>query len=252
MRATEITRETPPGHFNALFLKDIRPLDTPDFLDVLRQAHSQQAFVFWNHQGWQGEEKGRWLDVHRTIYDNQWLHGMEVANGDDYYPSAHKWCLEKNLTMLGNTNLHDPDLRLENTSKDHRTMTLVLAKERTLGGLKEALQAGRTVVWFQDRLIGREELLRPFFDACIQIGKPTVATKKSRTIEVRNACQADIILEQKGQAQPIPILLPARSTVLMSVSATDESKPVNVEYTAKNFLIAPGQNLAVRIHIPSP
>jgi hypothetical protein len=66
-RATEITRETPPGHFNAIFLDDVNPLDTPDFVEAVKQANQQGAFVFWNHQGWKGEEKGRWLEVHTTL-----------------------------------------------------------------------------------------------------------------------------------------------------------------------------------------
>ncbi|MCX6907777.1 MAG: hypothetical protein NTY01_07015, partial [Verrucomicrobia bacterium] len=63
IRAAELTRDTPPGHFNAIFLNDIKPLDTPEFLDAVKEANQQGAFVFWNHQGWKGEEKGRWLDV---------------------------------------------------------------------------------------------------------------------------------------------------------------------------------------------
>jgi hypothetical protein len=57
--AAEITRDTPPGHFNAIFLKDVNPLDTKDFLACIEQANKQKAFVFWNHQGWKGEEKGK-------------------------------------------------------------------------------------------------------------------------------------------------------------------------------------------------
>ena len=72
-RGAEITRDTPPGHFNVIFLNDINPLDTKDFLEVIKQANKQGAFVFWNHQEWKGPEKGRWLDVHTTMYENKWL-----------------------------------------------------------------------------------------------------------------------------------------------------------------------------------
>ena len=249
IRAAEITRDTPPGHFNALFLNDIKPLDTPEFLDAIKQANQQGAFVFWNHQGWKGEEKGQWLDVHTTMFQNKWFQGMEVANGDEYYPSAHKWCLEKNLTMMGDSDIHDPDLRQESSSKDHRTMTLVFAKDRTIAGVKEALLAGRTIVWFKDQLIGRKELLRPFFDACIQVSKPTVRSKTSMSVEVRNNCQADVVLEPTGQ--PRPIVLPAMSTVLLKVPVTDAVKPVALKYTAKNFLIAPEKGLPVTLKIPT-
>ena len=255
IRAAEITRDTPPGHFNALFLKDVKPLDTPEFLDAIKQANDQDAFVFWNHQGWKGEVKGEWQEVHQTMFDKKWFQGMEIANGDEYYPSAHKWCLEKNLTMLGNTDIHEPDLRKESSSRDHRTMTLVLAKERTLDGIKKALLAGRTIVWFGEQLIGREELLRPFFNACVTVGKPTVRSKTSLFVEVRNNCQADICLESTdrlaaGQLPPRPIVLPANSIVLLRAPVTDPAKPVRMEYTAKNFLIGPGKPMTVTLEVP--
>jgi 3',5'-nucleoside bisphosphate phosphatase len=251
VRGAEITRSTPPGHFNALFLHDVAPLDTPDFLDAVKQANQQGAFVFWNHQGWQGKEKGRWLDVHTTIYDNHWLQGMEVANGDEYYPQAHQWCLDKKLTMLGNSDIHDPDLRRESSSQDHRTMTLVFAKERSIPSLKEALEAGRTIVWCKDRLIGREELLSPFFAACIQIGKPFARSKTSLSVEVRNNCQADICLEPTGKGSHRPVVVPSGCTVLVKVPVTDAAAGA-FNYTVKNFVIAPNRSLAIELKIPGP
>ena len=35
IRGAEITRDTPPGHFNAIFLNDVNPLDTEDFLEAI-------------------------------------------------------------------------------------------------------------------------------------------------------------------------------------------------------------------------
>ena len=35
VKGAEITRDTPPGHFNALFLSDINPLDTDEFLGAI-------------------------------------------------------------------------------------------------------------------------------------------------------------------------------------------------------------------------
>jgi predicted metal-dependent phosphoesterase TrpH len=39
IRGAEITRDTPPGHFNAIFLRDIKPLDTPKLEDAVQQAN---------------------------------------------------------------------------------------------------------------------------------------------------------------------------------------------------------------------
>ncbi len=116
------------------FLDSVKPLDTPEFVDSIEAANKQGAFVFWNHQGWQGEEKGKWLDVHTEIYEKKWLHGMEVANDDDYYPTAHKWCVEKGLTMLGNSDIHQPDLRKESLPDDHRPLTLGAGQGEDSGG----------------------------------------------------------------------------------------------------------------------
>lgn len=130
-------------------------------------------------------------------------------------------------------------------------MTLVFAKEATLAAIKEALVAGRTIVWFKDQLIGREKLLRPFFDACIQVCKPNVRSKTSMYVEVQNNCQADICLEPIGQPQPRSIVLPAKSTALLRVPITDSSEPIALTYVAKNFVIGPDKCLQVTLKVPS-
>jgi hypothetical protein len=252
VKGAEITRDTPPGHFNALFLKDVKPLETKDLLDVIRNAHEQGAFVVWNHHNWHGPEKGRWLDVHTTLYENKWLQGMEICNGDDYYPDAHTWCLDKKLTMLGASDIHAPDLRRKSASGEHRTMTLVLVKERTAAGLKEALLAGRTVVWCKEQLIGQEEWLRPLFDSCVQIAKPHFRTKRAIFVEVRNVGQADIHLEREGKTGPVRLTLPAHSTSLLQIGAADTTRPVQQKYVAANFIVAPKRSLEVTLTIPGP
>lgn len=251
IRGAEITRDTPPGHFNAVFLTDQAALDTPEFLDAIQRANQQGAFVFWNHQGWKGPEKGRWLDVHTTMFQNKWFHGMEVCNGDEYYPDAHRWCLEKNLTMLGNSDIHDPDLREKNEPANHRTLTLLFAKQRTPEGVKEALLAGRTVVWYKDRLIGRKEWLEPLFAASVQIHPPHLRTKDAVFFSVRNLSDADFVLQRTGQLGPQTATLPARTTSLVKVNTPAPAKPLVLEYTVTNLWIAPKTGLPVRIHFPA-
>jgi 3',5'-nucleoside bisphosphate phosphatase len=251
-KAAEITRDTPPGHFNALFLNDVRPLDTKDFVEAVKQANEQGAFVFWNHQGWKGEEAGRWLDVHTTLYNNKWLHGMEVCNGDEYYPSAHQWCLDKNLVMLGNTDIHDPDLITQNTPASHRTLTLVFVKERSLAGLKEALVAGRTAVWFKDQVIGRKEWIEPLFKASIRVSQPHLRAKDAVWLQIQNVSDVDLQLTRAGKTGPAKLTLPARSTSLVKIGTSQPAKPLELSYTATNFLIAPKTGLPVVLQIPGP
>jgi hypothetical protein len=52
VRGTEITRNMPPGHLNALFIKDANPIDKKDVFDAITEAKDQGAFILWNHPGW--------------------------------------------------------------------------------------------------------------------------------------------------------------------------------------------------------
>ncbi|MBN1845637.1 MAG: hypothetical protein JW810_08145 [Sedimentisphaerales bacterium] len=252
IRGAEITRDTPPGHFNAIFLHDVEPLDTEDFLECVKQANEQKAFVFWNHHAWKGEEKGKWLDVHTTMYDNKWLHGMEVCNGSTYYPSAHAWCLEKNLTLFGNSDIHDPDLRLQSTPQDHRTLTLVFAKERTLEAVQEALRAGRTAVWFDDQLIGRADYLEPLFHACLEVHAGHHRYKNTVYCTMTNRSDVDLNLRRQGRQGPQTISLPAGTTGLVKFTAPADVESVTLSYEVTNYLIAPNQSLPVQLTIKLP
>ncbi|MHB1034351.1 MAG: Sb-PDE family phosphodiesterase [Pirellulales bacterium] len=251
VKSSEITRDTPPGHFNALFLTDPKALDTKDFEEAMHQASLQKAFVFWNHQGWKGEEKGRWLEVHTRLFDKKEFQGMEVANGDEYFPTAHQWCLDKNLTMLGNSDIHDPDLRKASTSADHRTMTLVFAKARTQEAVKEALLQGRTAVWYQDQIIGRKEWLEPLFAASIQVAPPHLRTQDAVWVQIRNVSSADLCLQTTAK-KPVQLVLPAQATTLLKIATKKPNEPIEKAYTVTNFLVAPKTGLPVTIRVPGP
>ena len=49
INGSEITREMPPGHINAVFVKDANLLLHEDSLSGIKEANKQNAFVFWNH-----------------------------------------------------------------------------------------------------------------------------------------------------------------------------------------------------------
>jgi len=249
IRGAEITRDTPPGHFNAIFLTDISPLDTSDFNDVVGTANAQSGFVFWNHPGWKPEAKG-WLDIHTKLYENNWLHGIEVANGDTYYPEAHQWCLEKNLTMIGSSDMHDPSLVLKSSPENHRTMTLVFAKDKSIEGLREALAEGRTTVWCNNRLIGKREYLEEIFKASVEVAEPHNSRKDETWLEIRNRSDIDIEMERIGTLGPRELTLPANSTTILKTKVNHEAKQVKLLYLVKNFLTAPEKGLSVNLIIP--
>ena len=109
IKGTEITRDTPPGHHNALFVTEIDSLDRKDFYQALGEAEEQRAFIFYNHPGWKHPQGiAEWFDYQTQLYAKGWLYGVEVVNGNDYYPLAHQWCIEKKLTMMGDSDVHSP------------------------------------------------------------------------------------------------------------------------------------------------
>jgi hypothetical protein len=251
IQGAEITRDTPPGHFNAIFLDDVNPLDTPDFFDVFDRAAEQHAFVFWNHPGWQGRDRGRWGEKQQTLFDKQQLHGIEICNGDQYYEDAHRWAMEKNLTLIGSSDIHQPSQWSQWTSEEHRTVTLVFARDRTLEAVREALVARRTAVWQKNQLLGRKEHLAALFPACMHVEPPHHRSEDSLWLEIENRCELDIELTGVGKTRPATIRLPARSTTVVRLHAPSESENQVLNYMVENFLIGPYEPLKVVLKIPA-
>ncbi len=161
---TEITKEMPPGHFNAIFIKDANTIYNDDFNEAIKEATSQGAFITWNHPGWRVQQPDTmlWWDEHTFLFEKGWMHGIEVANGHEYYPEAISWARDKNLTFLANSDVHSPIQVAYDLEKSRRTCTLVFATERSEGGIRDALFNGRTIAYFDNMLMGKENLLRAF------------------------------------------------------------------------------------------
>jgi hypothetical protein len=263
IHGSEITRKMPPGHLNAIFLTDSEPLDTPKWQDAVRAAAQQGAFIFWNHPGWKAQQPdgvARWYPEHEALVKAGQLNGIEVVNTRSYYPEAHRWCLERNLTMLSNSDIHPPicfDYDL--AAGEHRPLTLVFATERSPGGIKEALFAHRTAVYSGNRLIGREQFLRPIFERSVTIVNPerTIRGKGRGYVQLRNTSDLDYELERTGTVDgltiPGSLVLPAGKTALLEVRGQGKIKTgvrqFALPYRVKNLLIAPDEGLPVKLAI---
>ena len=197
IKGSEITRSMPPGHLNAIFLTDSEALDQQDWADALRAAQKQNAFIFWNHPGWDAQQPDTtlWWAEHTKILEMGAMMGIEVVNGTEYFPEAHRWCLEKNLTMLGNSDVHDPIQAMYNFGKgEHRTMTLVFAKEATSEGVREALHSHRTAVYNGETLIGKELFLKELFENALDIN---IEKTNNTTVRVTIQNNSDLIFRLK-------------------------------------------------------
>ena len=190
VHGTEITRKMPPGHFNALFITDASLIAKDSVWDSFEAAIKQGAFLQWNHPGWKSQQPDgipKMYEIHQRLIKNGWLHGIEFFNDSEYYPLVLTFCKKYNLALMANSDVHGTISEIytepENTN---RPMTLVFAKERSHDSLKEAMFAGRTMVYFRDMLAGKEEYAKPFFYQCISVGKPFYQNDKSLFFEVTN------------------------------------------------------------------
>ena len=202
VRGSEITRKMPPGHCNAIFLQDANKMLIKDSIEVFREAKRQGAFVFWNHPNWTSQRKdgmATLTDMHRALLQEHLLDGIEVVNDQTYSDEALRIALENNLTIMGNSDIHkliDWDFRVPEGG--HRPLTLVFAKEKTDSSIREALFAHRTVVYYQDLLIGRDEFLVPLLQSSVVVKSAKYPGKTDvLTVVLENKTQMDITLQNK-------------------------------------------------------
>jgi len=258
---SEITRSMPPGHLNAIFLQDARKLDVPDWREAVAEARRQGAFIFYNHPGWRGQQpdgRARWYPEHDELLAKDQLHGVEVVNEREYYPEAHAWCLEKNLTMLSNSDIHNPigldyDLHLG----DRRPLTLAFARERSRQAIREALFARRTVVLAGNRLVGREEHVRPLFERSLRILTPQVRIRGTGRAYVQIHNESDIPYQLRitgsdpDLAFPQELRLPAGRVALLEVRGRGKDREgrrmVQVSCQVTNVLVRPETPLAATL-----
>src|SRR5690554_935894 len=243
VKGTELTRNTPPGHFNAIYINDPSDFieDRANELDreAVMKALEQDAFIFWNHPGWQPGIEGsyEWIPFVDDLYKNNALHGIEVINGFGFHTKALDWCVDKGLTVMGSTDIHNLVAHDYDLQKDyvHRTMTLVMAEERTAESIREALDAGRTVAWASKYLVGKEENVLALFNACVEL-MPTHYSEEKRNGDITNYRElrnnSDLYFEMNindGNSSRHVVLYP-RSIQQITVSGSATS--LNAEVTS--------------------
>lgn len=198
IKGAEITRPGDKiGHFNALFTTDNNLIYNKDPVQAVRNAKAQGALVMHNHPGW----KRTSIDYTPTevvLYKEGLVDGIEVMNTDDFYPGIIDRALEKNLFMSANTDIHQTTVLEHNGF--HRPMTLILAKERTLESVREALDECRTIAYGYNTLCGEEQLLKDFFTAGV---KTSVMHKTSSftSVALTNMTSIPYVVRMEGRNQ---------------------------------------------------
>lgn len=202
---TEITKfKMPPGHFNVLFAQDVNPIAAAvdDWRKMFQIAVDQGAFMIWNHPGWQSQHGGieqgaplRFTVEHEEAYKRGWMHGIEIFNSTEHYPVVLDWCNKRDLALFANSDIHPSELSQYGIHNPARPITLVLAKERTLESVREALFAKRTIAWAAHLIWGRDPWLPELFNASVEM-----KTLSPGTLELTNKSSLPITVSIGGMA----------------------------------------------------
>ena len=262
---SEITRRAPHGHMNAVFISDANALvqrGTPPvpfdarayYLEsatfpaqgAIDEANAQGGFVFWNHS-WSdfSNNMTEMTDFHRQAVADGTLHGIEIANGGTYSPESFQIALDHGLTPIGVSDVHNLiDWDYEPHNGGHRPVNLVFTENRSAEAIRAALFEGRTVVWYRNLLIGKEQDLLPLLEAALYVDGASYQGERS-VLEVVfvNASDAEFELENLTghtltRGHPM-VRIPAHSRETLHLRLAERADEVTLKFAVRNALIDP-------------
>lgn len=258
INGSEITRAMPPGHANAIFLRDANKLLVEDSIEVFRQAKKQGAFIFWNHPHWTSQAPdgiASLTKTHKYLLKEGLLDGIEVVNDVTYSDEALQIALDHNLTMMGSSDIHGLiDWKYHVPHGGHRPVTLVFAKEKSEVSIKEALLNRRTAVWFNNTLIGRKEYIVPLIEQSISVEAAGYNKKTSvLAVTLMNNSDADFIMENKTKytlhRNSDIFTVKANSKTRLEIKTIAKISDLDLKFKVLNAVIAPKTHPEFAWHI---
>ncbi len=244
---SEITRDKPIGHSNALFITDANILLAEEPLIPFSEAKKQGAFVFWNHPAWYRQSPTGNPILSEFQLDrirNGELHGIEVINEHDYAEESFALALEHNLTIMGTSDIHGL-IDWQYLEKGfHRPITLVFAKERSLESIKEALFAGNTVAVYNGLLVGRPEFVNPLVKASLKVNRVAyIPNTEILEVELENISSSDLLFENQMDytfysSSPV-FEIPANKVVRLKIKTLEKVSSVLLKLKALGAYSAP-------------
>ena len=246
----------PPGHFNAIFIKDANKLlFENDSVAGIYEANKQGAFVFWNHPHWTSNSQGR-MDgiakvdpVHKNLIKENLIHGIEVANELTFSEEAFEIALENNLTILGTSDIHGiSDWLFEIPEGGHRPLTYILSNDLKQNSIKKALFMGNTFVWFEDLIAGKEEILSSIIASNFKVeSKGYTGETALLEISLTNLSSLPLKLKYIGDYtfhQYSDFLeVPAKNTITVQVKTVKRIESLMMKFEILNAIIGRKKNL---------
>ena len=213
---TEISRPYKTvGHLNALFTTDNNAVPAEDPLQALRNAKAQGALVQFNHPG-TGRTSLDLTEFEINAYKEGLIDGIEIFNNNGFYPKAIDRALEKGLFMSGNSDVHTTTDIAYSDATLSRNITLILAKEKTMEAVKDALMNQRTIAYGFDQISGEESLIKDLFNACVTAEFVRVDSKGNTIFNLTNMSSLVFAVSLNGSN---PHWIDSFSTVAMKIKS---------------------------------
>ena len=220
----EITRNgTNVGHFNALFTNDNNLIYDLDPVQAMRNARAQKALVMHNHPGWKRTDID-FTEAEAKAYAEGLIDGVEVMNGNQFYPGIIDRVKEYDQFISANSDVHGTTANDYRLTGVDRPMTLIFAKENTLKALKEALKSRRTLAYGYNTICGDEQLLKDFFAASVKVNVVRTSSK-TMYLTLTNMTSIPYTICKTGQNQN---RLDPFSTIMFAVSKESQSLRLTV------------------------
>ena len=126
----------------------------------------------------------------------------------------------------------------------HRPVTIVLADEKSEASIKEALFAGRTIAFFEDLLIGKEENVVPLIEASLEITKAEYQPKANIvSVSITNQTGAAFILANKSNytfhAHSDIVTIAPYETKVIEVKTLARLTTIELPFQIMNAVVAP-------------
>ncbi len=249
----ELSRRRPSGHVNVLFVKDNNKIvaeaekfdndNAKATFAGLKEARNQGAFIMWNHPHWDKYAPNKTVigPVQKKLLKNGYFDAIEVYNGGcGYSLEAHDWCLKYNLAIIGCSDYHGPVFtNVNHKGGEHRVVTLVFAKEKSVASVREAMDAKRTAIFVDNMIYGREQELKLLFDACIQV-KDVKWSKKGVSCTLENVSSVPVRITKAPGTENYRysryFIIPPFSSVRFSVQPLlDGNASTNLDASVKEI-----------------
>jgi hypothetical protein len=199
---------------------------------------------------------------HKKILKEGYMDAIEIYNmACGYTPEGHEWALKHNLAMLGNSDCHAPFfMEIDYLHGAHRPITLVFAKEKSIKGIREALDDCRSAVFAEGMVYGREQELRPLLEACLKVNSVQFKAKEV-VIEFENVSSIPVTLTKGAGSEDTwyarYVVIPPFTTYTYKARPLldGDKQPAfdkaiteySVNFVAENFYIGAGKPLSFSV-----